>query len=102
MWQNVDVDMPILSTSGLCTSDGDLVGYHNKGGFVYNHETKDISKFVKEGNAYFMKAFVPKNMLKPKPDVPPPPAAVAARPEPKGAGAFPKPKGQGFAGQAGA
>ena len=92
----------MLSTSGLCPEDGDLVGYHSKGGFIYNHKTKDLSKSVREGDGYVMKICVPKNMVQPKPDVSPPPEATDARPKPEGRGVSPKPKGPGFAGRAGA
>ena len=96
VWKHVEVDMPILSTSGLCPGQGDLVGYHKDGGFVYTHQTKDLSKFIREGNVYFMKIYVPKSLTQPKGESPPPPAPFA-----NAAGHLSKAKAQGFAGQVG-
>ena len=111
VWQNVEIDMPILSTSGLCPEDGDLVGYHNKGGVIYNHKTRHIGKFVREGNVYFMKVLVPRKLVKPPAeDKGPVPASEAQPSAPRSilkttaeaAGNCPKAKAPSFVGQAGA
>ena len=87
VWQKFEVDMPVLSNSGLCPGQGDLAGYHKDGGLVYTHQTKDLRNFIRGGKVYFMQIYVLKSLTQPKGESPPPPAPFA-----KAAGHLPKAK----------
>ena len=60
VFQNADVEMPIISTNGLAQEDNDVT-YRKHDGYVYHVPTKDVIPFIARDGVYFMQLLVPKS-----------------------------------------
>ena len=60
-WQNVDLDMPILSTHYM-TKDGQALLYGHEHGLWLDPKKNTADNFISHGDVYFMKLYVPKHL----------------------------------------
>ena len=60
-FKNIKVDLPILATSAMTTSKGS-VEYQEHGGIATHGPTQNKNKFLRFGDVYFMKGYLPKQI----------------------------------------
>ena len=65
-WQNVKIEFPIISTSGLAEDPEheSEMRYRKDGGNVVELADQHHSKFVRHGDVYFMKVYLRKSLMK--------------------------------------
>ena len=56
-WQNVDIEMPIMSTASYNDDNYD-VRYQTAGGQIINLQTNERSKFIRHGDVFFQKIII--------------------------------------------
>ena len=59
--------MPIISTNGLAKRDNDVT-FRAEDGFIQHNPTNELTKFIARGGVYFLKLYVPRSVVKKKPD----------------------------------